>query len=192
MLSEEVDYNFIFSSTFFLEFMVVSFLFAFLLCSYDKFVPKAPVAFYNILLFFSTWSDMSVHLIVLGSSSFFSVTINCVTCWWQAWFFWIWGFSRGRAHRTGFPCQRSLQLAKNGGDCTADRCTALWRWLMWMMLVHWARAWNSGSRTGRANVATSKARLRVSWSAACVLRQAFDPCDNPWGQDIHRHHNHLN
>lgn len=88
MLSEEVDYNFIFSSTFFLEFMVVSFLFAFLLCSYDKFVPKAPVAFYNILLFFSTWSDMSVHLIVLGSSSFFSVTINCVTCWWQAWFFW--------------------------------------------------------------------------------------------------------
>lgn len=40
-----------------------------------------------ILLFFSIWSGVSVNLVVLGSSSFFSISVDCVTCWWQACFF---------------------------------------------------------------------------------------------------------
>lgn len=89
MLSQAVDYNFIFSSTFFffLELMVSSFLFAFLVCSCSKLIPKAPVVSYYILLFFSTWSNVPVIPIVLWSS-FLSVSVKCVTCWWQACFFW--------------------------------------------------------------------------------------------------------
>lgn len=46
------------------------------------------MAFYHILLFFSTWSDVSLFPIVLWSSSSLSVSVKCVTCWWQACFFW--------------------------------------------------------------------------------------------------------
>lgn len=91
ILSEVVDYNFIFSSTFFffIELMVSSFFF---FCIFSLFLwqvySKSPSSFLlYILLFFSTWSNVPAIPIVL-QSSFFSVSVKCVTCWWQACFFW--------------------------------------------------------------------------------------------------------